>query len=136
MRFKSYFKNPGSKMQTDKRKDMTLTFEATQGKGIFVQYDGEARFAFSPAGQQLSIHIRKVLNIPVVIGPYCKESLTGNLKEQQPVTFEMCGDTSLEKDRVRARILKSLRGELDPELMRRAMRLGKRSCHCSRPTLR
>jgi len=116
MRFKSYFKNPGSKMQTDKRKDMTLTFEATQGKGIFVQYDGEARFVFSPTGEQFSIHIRKVLNIPVVIGPYCKESLTGNLKEQQPVTFEMCGDTSLEKDRVRARILKSLRGELDPEL--------------------
>ena len=28
MRFKSYFKNPGVRMQTDKRKDMAMTFEA------------------------------------------------------------------------------------------------------------
>lgn len=116
MRLKSYLKNPGSRMQTDKRHDMSLTFEAAPGKGIFIQYDGEARFAFSLTGESFNIYIRKVLNVPVVIGPYVKESLTGSLKEEREVAFEICGDTPQEKEQVRTRLLKSLRGELDTEL--------------------
>jgi len=116
MRFKSYLKNPGKKMQTDKKRDMNLSFQGDPGKGIFVQYDGEARFVFSPTGERFNIFIRKVLNIPVVIGPFCKESLTGNLKEQPPVTFEISGDKPEAKERVRVRILKSLSGEYDKEL--------------------
>lgn len=116
MRFKSYFKNPGVRMQTDKRKDMAMTFEAKPGKGVFVQYDGESRFAFSPTGDSLNIYIRKVLNIPIVIGPYCKESLTGNLKEERGVSFEFGGETPEMKQQVRMRLLKSIRGELDAEL--------------------
>lgn len=116
MRLKSYLKNPGKKMQTDKRKDMALTFEAAPGKGIFVQYDGEARFAFSPTGEAFRIYIRKVLNIPVVIGPYAQESLTGNLNDGREVAFEFGGETPEEKALVRTRMLKSLHGDLDAEL--------------------
>jgi len=116
MRFKSYFKNPGPNMQTDKRKDMTLTFEAAPGKGIFVQYDGEARFVFNPTGEQFNIFIRKVLNIPVVMGPGAKESLTGKLKDESAAFFEISGDTPELKQKAKSRLLKSLQGDLDQEL--------------------
>jgi hypothetical protein len=112
MRFKSYLKNPGSKMQTDRRKDMTLSFEASPGKGLFVQFDGETRFAFSPLGERFDIMIRKVINLPVVIGPWHKESIDADGK----VEFDICGDTPEDKEQTRLRVLKSLNGALDAEL--------------------
>jgi hypothetical protein len=112
LRFKSYLKNPGYKMQTDKRKDMNMTFEAGIGKGAFIQYDGEARVAFSPSGEPFNIYVRKVLNIPVLLGPYFKEKLV----DERPVTFELCGENDLELQRTRTRLLRHLRGDLDTEL--------------------
>lgn len=116
MRFKSYLKNPGTRMQTDKKKDMLLTFEASQGKGIFVQYDGEGRFAFSPTGDRFMIYIRKVLTIPLVVGPHANAKIVGDLKDEPRGTFEMYGETPEQKEQVRFRVLKSLRGDLDKEL--------------------
>jgi hypothetical protein len=116
MRFKSAFKNPGLWMQTDKKKDMLLTFQAAPGKGLFFQYDGEGRFAFSPTGEAFKIYIRKVLTVPVVVGPKAEERLTGSFNNVPDAVFEMHGDTPEQKELVRLRILKSLRGDLDKEL--------------------
>lgn len=117
MRFKSLFKNPGVCMQTDKKKDMLLSYEAAPGKGIFVQYDGEARFAFSLTGEPFKIYVRKVLSIPVVVGPQCKEKLTAlDLKNAPAAFFEMHGETPEQKEQVRIRLLKSLSDGLDKEL--------------------
>lgn len=112
MRFKSYLKNPGRKMQTDKRKDMTLTFEPSPGQGVFVQFDGETRFAFSPNGQRFDMMIRKVINLPVVIGPFSKDAID----ETRQVVFELCGDTREDKEQSRLRMLQSLNGLVDSEL--------------------
>mmetsp|Transcript_35111 Transcript_35111/g.54522 ORF Transcript_35111/g.54522 Transcript_35111/m.54522 type:complete len:763 (-) Transcript_35111:315-2603(-) len=129
MRFKSYLKNPGRTMQTDRRKDMTLSFEAhsdktpsegsveavrkaAPAKGLFVQFDGEPRFAFSPTGQRFDLMIRKVMNLPVVIGPFSKEPV----EKDKKVEFEIYGDTPEDKEQTRLRIIKSLNGTLDAEL--------------------
>mmetsp|Transcript_40241 Transcript_40241/g.88035 ORF Transcript_40241/g.88035 Transcript_40241/m.88035 type:complete len:624 (+) Transcript_40241:107-1978(+) len=114
--FLSIVKNPGLRVQTDKRKDMLLNYGAGHGKGIFFQWDGEARFAFSPTGEDFQIFIRKVLNIPVLIGPFVDTRLTGDLGFGKPVRFEICGETHAEKEMVRRRILKLVRGELDAEV--------------------
>ena len=68
MKIRSWLKNPSARFQTDKREKMTLTFEGEKGKGIFFQWDGEARFALSLTGEPFHIDIRKVLNVPVVLG--------------------------------------------------------------------
>eukprot|EP00931_Biecheleriopsis_adriatica_P066931 TRINITY_DN41149_c0_g1_i1.p1 TRINITY_DN41149_c0_g1~~TRINITY_DN41149_c0_g1_i1.p1 ORF type:complete len:702 (+),score=147.15 TRINITY_DN41149_c0_g1_i1:57-2162(+) len=116
-KFASFFKNPGVTMQTDKKEDMLLTYESTtKGKGIFFQWDGEARFAFSPTNEPFHIFIRKVLNLPVVIGPFIDESLTGNLDNGKEVKFSFSGSTPEEMDQVRRRVLKSVSGKLDSEL--------------------
>merc|ERR1712190_140891 len=77
MRTFSALKNPGIKLQTDKKRDMDLHFSAqAEGKGVFFQYDGESRFAFSPDGKDFNIMIRRTLCIPVVLGPYHDTNLT------------------------------------------------------------
>lgn len=116
MRFTTYMKNPGTVMQTDKKKDCALTFKGEKGKGMFFQYDGEARFAFSPSGEPFEIFVRKVLNIPVVLGPFRSKKLTDPVDNGQAVRFEFHGDSMEEQDKVRRRILKSLTDELEQEL--------------------
>jgi len=116
MRFTTYLKNPGNVMQTDKKKDLSLSFSGGKGKGIFFQYDGEARFAFSPKGEPFNLDIRKVLNIPVVLGPYRSRRLTEPVDNGMPVRFEFHGDNEEEQQRVRRRILKSLSDELEKEV--------------------
>lgn len=116
MKLKTVFKT-GMKVQTDKRKDMTLTYDGSPGKGIFFQYDGEARFAFSPTGEPFEIHIRKVLNIPVVLGPYLNQKLTGKVKDGPPAFFSFSGDSERQQDEVRRRIFRLLCGEVDTELI-------------------
>jgi len=116
MKFRSLVKNPGLKFQTDKREDMTLTYRGHAGQGIFFQWDGEARFAFSSTGQPIHIHIRRVLNVPVVLGPWFDPKVTGDPDNGQPVRFHFCGSTHAAREQVRQRILKSVRGELDSEL--------------------
>jgi hypothetical protein len=115
-RLRSILKNPGVKIQVDKKKDFKLTYDGGKGKGIFFQWDGESRFAFSPSGKDFSIYIRKVLNIPVVMGPKSSLKLTGDLDNGSPVTFGFHGDTQEERDAVRVRVIKSLGKELNSEL--------------------
>lgn len=117
MRFTTYMKNPGTTMQTDKRKDITLSYEASEGQGIFFQYDGEARFAFSPTGAKFTMNIRKVLNVPVVLGPYASAKLIGPIDPSRAVKFEFCGDSEQEKQQVRRRVFKMLSGEMSDELL-------------------
>lgn len=104
--------------QCDKKKDMTLKFSGGRGKGIFFQWDGEARFAFRPDGSPFNIFIRQVFTIPVVIGPdKSQEKFRGSLQSpDKPVWFEFCGDTEEERDAVKRRMLKSVGGKLTDEL--------------------
>jgi len=115
-KFLSLLKNPGLVIQTDKKKDQLLSFKGGKGKGIFFQWDGEARFAFSVTGRPFHIYIRKVLNIPVVLGPFVDQRLTGDVDNGQEVRFEFSGETAHERELVRKRILMNVRGELDAEL--------------------
>lgn len=125
MRFTSYLKNPGVIMQTDKRRSSSFTYDGGEGKGLFFQYDGEARFAFSPTGDSFSFHMQKVLNIPVVLGPSVNKSLLGTqygearggFDSRETVCFEIHGDSDAERARVKRRILKCLSGEIEEELM-------------------
>mmetsp|Transcript_11247 Transcript_11247/g.21237 ORF Transcript_11247/g.21237 Transcript_11247/m.21237 type:complete len:738 (-) Transcript_11247:20-2233(-) len=116
MRLKSFIKNPGSTFNTDKKRNMTLTFEATQGQGLFFQYDGVSRFAFSPSGEAFHIHVEKVLNIPVVLGPYMKAADWSAMRREGHATFDFCGSNVEEKEFIRERILQILSGELDAQL--------------------
>jgi hypothetical protein len=115
-RFSSLLKNPGLRMQTDKKKDMLLHFNTSeQGTGVFFQYDGEARFAFSPTAQDFCIYVRQVLTIPVVMGPYHNRKLTGDAEKKKDV-FEFCGETEADIDKVKQRIVSLLSGSLAKEL--------------------
>lgn len=118
-KFASFFKNPGTTMQTDKKEDMLLNFSTEQqkGKGVFFQWDGEARYAFNPDGEDFQIYIRKVLNVPVVIGPWVDERLTGDLNNGQAVEFSFFGKDAEEKQAVSRRVLQLVSGGLDTELI-------------------
>lgn len=109
-------KNPGTRYQTDKRSDMTLKYQGEKGKGIFFQWDGEARLAFSPTGEAFDIHIRRVLNVPVVIGPYVSPKLTGKLDNGSPARFNFVGDTPEARRAVQDRITKLCNGQLAEEV--------------------
>merc|ERR1712003_199752 len=96
---------------------MHLTFDgATEAKGMFFQWDGEARFAFSPEGKQINIFIRKILNIPVVLGPFGSQGLLSGIDRDRKTTFAFSGDTVEDRESVRCRLLNQLRGALDDEL--------------------
>lgn len=117
-KFRSLLRNPGLKYQTDKRNEgLTLTYSGGKGKGVFFQWDGESRFAFSPLGQPFHIHIRKILSIPVVLGPQYNAKITGNADNGQKVIFRFGGDTPKEQQRFRERIVKGVKGELNAELI-------------------
>eukprot|EP00927_Polykrikos_kofoidii_P082391 TRINITY_DN8186_c0_g1_i3.p1 TRINITY_DN8186_c0_g1~~TRINITY_DN8186_c0_g1_i3.p1 ORF type:complete len:705 (-),score=133.32 TRINITY_DN8186_c0_g1_i3:60-2174(-) len=115
-KFMSLLKNPGVNIQTDRKKDMALRFKGGKGKGFFFQWDGEARFAFSPTGEEFTIFVQKVLNIPVVLGPFLDERITGPLDNGKPVQFRFEGETKEDRDRVRKRVLRNVSGELNEEL--------------------
>lgn len=109
-------KNPGFRMQVDKRKDFHLKFDGGDGKGFFFQYDGEARFAFAPGGAPFDMFIRQVLTIPVVIGPWHSEKLTGKLDNNAKFLFGCAGDSDDLKEQVKARLKKNLNGQLEGEM--------------------
>merc|ERR550532_2285554 len=111
----SFVKNPGLRLQTDKKQDLKLNFGGPEGTGIFFQYDGEARYAFSPEGKDFNIFIRRVLRVPVVLGPQHCARLTGGA-ESVPAGFEICGETKQEREEVRRRIFRLFNGELVQEL--------------------
>jgi len=118
-RFSSLLKNPGLRWQTDKKKDMLLNFSnesgTEPGTGIFFQYDGEARFAFSPTSENFSLYIRKVLTIPVVMGPYHKAKLTGEVESMEGC-FEFSGEIEADREQVRRRIFSLINGSLAQEM--------------------
>lgn len=117
-KFLSVLKNPGLKYQTDKREEgLTLTYSGEKGTGIFFQWDGESRFAFSPEGEDFHIHIRKILNIPVVLGPNYDPRTTGEPDNGQPATFCFCGRTEEERQRFAQRVLRGVQGHLHGELL-------------------
>jgi len=116
-KFMSILKNPGIRVQTDKKKDLQMTFKGDKGKGLFFQWDGEARFAFSPTGEAFNIYIRKVVNMPVVLGPFLNERLTGPIDNGSEVAFSWGGETPEDQDIARRRVLQNVGGELDKELI-------------------
>eukprot|EP00401_Gymnodinium_catenatum_P062164 CAMPEP_0117458790 /NCGR_PEP_ID=MMETSP0784-20121206/1124_1 /TAXON_ID=39447 /ORGANISM="" /LENGTH=661 /DNA_ID=CAMNT_0005252343 /DNA_START=37 /DNA_END=2022 /DNA_ORIENTATION=+ len=116
MKMRSIFKNPGVHFQTDKKKEMTLKYDGKLGQGIFFQWDGESRFAFSPSGQPFSIHVRKVMNVPVVLGPMFDATVVGVPNNGQDVKFQFCGSGPEEQEAVKRRVMKYVSGELDEEL--------------------
>jgi len=117
LKVSSALRNPGPRYQTDKREGpMTLKFAGGSGKGLFFQWDGEARFAFSPSGEAFSINIRKILNIPVVLGPDFDAKVTGAPDNGQSPEFAFAGATASERDEVRVRVLRCVHQELNDEL--------------------
>eukprot|EP00416_Gambierdiscus_australes_P025604 CAMPEP_0171069180 /NCGR_PEP_ID=MMETSP0766_2-20121228/8994_1 /TAXON_ID=439317 /ORGANISM="Gambierdiscus australes, Strain CAWD 149" /LENGTH=687 /DNA_ID=CAMNT_0011525547 /DNA_START=32 /DNA_END=2095 /DNA_ORIENTATION=+ len=116
-KFKSLLKNPGPVLQTDKRRDLFLTFTGEKGKGVFFQWDGEARFAFSVSGEPFHMHIRKVLTVPVVLGPFLNSRRSGFPVNGERPKFEFSGDTEEAKELARKRVLALVCGQLDEELI-------------------
>jgi len=118
LKLASIFRNPGFKYQTDKREEgLTLEHTGGKGKGVFFQWDGESRFAFSPTGDAFHIHIRKILNIPVVLGPRYAPDVTGDPDNGQAVHFGFAGSTPQDQATFRQRIIKGVCGELNAELI-------------------
>jgi len=117
MKLSSPLRMFGTKYQTDKRTGpVTISCAGGRGQGVFFQWDGEARFAFSPAGQPFHIGIRKILSIPVVLGPNCDRIVKGDPLVGQAVRFGFAGESLEERDSARHRILQCVRGELNREL--------------------
>jgi hypothetical protein len=118
LKFKSAIKNPGLKIQTDKKDgDLTLTYSGGHGKGIFFQWDGEARFAFSTSGEAFHIHIRKIMDIPVVLGPDYDARVTGDADNGRRVRFGFAGETPEQRRAFQRRVVQGVRGELNAELL-------------------
>jgi hypothetical protein len=109
-------RHPFGCIQTDKREDMRLSFSGKKGTGVFFQWDGEARFAFSPSGDRFSLHVRKILNVPVVLGPDFDPRTNGSPASDRPVRFEFCGNSPEARDQVKRRITSNVRGELKVEM--------------------
>jgi len=100
----------GTVLQTDKRRGGVFEFAAAKGKGLFLQYDGEARFAFHPEGNAWRMDVQHVLTIPVVCSPSAHKA-----PSSAPVCFRVEGN-SVEVERVRQRIKKWVEGGLVQEL--------------------
>lgn len=134
-KFASFFKNPGTTMQTDKKEDMLLSFSSgSSSKGIFFQWDGESRFAFNPMGADFQIFIRKVLSVPVVIGPWVDTRLTGSLDNGNPVRFEFCGKGPEDVEAVKRRTLQAVSGSLDGELNASVEEIRAANLHAAGPS--
>lgn len=116
LKFRSVLKSLGPRYQTDKKKQMKLTYKGSKGQGLFIQWDGEARFAFSPTGEPFDINIRKVLNIPVVIGPQHDTKRTGSLLGAKEGMFRFEGETPEQRSLSRQRTLQLVAGQLDGQL--------------------
>jgi hypothetical protein len=58
----------GNKWNTEKYMDAVFRIPSTL-PGMFCQYDGEARFLFSPDGDSYELRISRCMRIPAVIGP-------------------------------------------------------------------
>lgn len=110
-------KNPGTTVQSDKKKSITFSYEAAEGQGVFMQYDGESRFLFSPKGEKFGFTVRKALNVPMVIGAGYNKKQGGDPDNGQPVTFAFCGDNEGEVQAVKRRVWKLLAGQLNGELL-------------------
>merc|ERR1719401_1424043 len=121
----------GPRYQTDKQEGpVDVEYSGGRGKGVFFQWDGEARFAFSPTGEPFSISIRKILNIPVVLGPGYDARVTGDADNGKPVRFEFSGETATDREEVRQRVLQCVRGDLDRQLLASREEILAAGLHC------
>lgn len=129
LKLASALKNPGLRIQTDKKEGgMTLMYAGGRGKGIFFQWDGEARFAFSAAEKPFKIHIRKVLDIPVLLGP--EYDPMGAPPSGDAVRFRFAGDAAASREAVKRRVLQYVRGELSAELNATGHEMLRAGLHC------
>uniref|UniRef100_A0A7S2IL92 DAGKc domain-containing protein n=1 Tax=Zooxanthella nutricula TaxID=1333877 RepID=A0A7S2IL92_9DINO len=134
MKLSSPLRMLGTKYQTDKRTGpVTISCAGGSGQGVFFQWDGEARFAFSPTGEPFSIDVRKILNLPVVLGPGYDAKVTGAPDNGDPVRFGFEGATAGERSETRHRILRCVRGELDRELNATREEMAAAGLHCKGP---
>merc|ERR1711933_208637 len=67
-------------------------------------------------GRPFSIHARKILNIPVVLGPEFNARIMGDPDNGAKTEFAFVGETPSEQDEVRVRVLRYVRQELNAEL--------------------
>merc|ERR1712137_641264 len=102
------FAKVGTKYQTDKKHGAVFKYEAAKGQGLFFQYDGEGRFAFSPDGEPWRMDVRHVFQIPVVVAPWM-----GNDDRSAGFSFTC---TPEEIAATKHRITRWTRGDLVPEL--------------------
>eukprot|EP00927_Polykrikos_kofoidii_P060127 TRINITY_DN55193_c0_g1_i1.p1 TRINITY_DN55193_c0_g1~~TRINITY_DN55193_c0_g1_i1.p1 ORF type:complete len:535 (-),score=97.40 TRINITY_DN55193_c0_g1_i1:68-1672(-) len=100
----------GNQLQTDKAAGGSFSFEAAKGKGIFLQYDGEARFVFHPDGAAWRMDVTQILRIPMVVA-----KVPPGRAPAGPVTFEFVGDSS-KVERSRARLMRWVRGDVAKEM--------------------
>jgi len=117
LKLSSPLKAPHLTYQTDKKVGpVAMTYSGGRGKGLFFQWDGEARFAFNPKGEPFTIGIRGIMQVPVVLGPEYDAKISGDPNSGAPVSFRFVGETEAERSEVAARMLRCVRGELDREL--------------------
>uniref|UniRef100_A0A7S2ILJ2 Uncharacterized protein n=1 Tax=Zooxanthella nutricula TaxID=1333877 RepID=A0A7S2ILJ2_9DINO len=134
MKYTSPLRMGGMTRKTDKQEGpMSVSYSGGRGKGVFFQWDGEARFAFSPTGEPFSIDVRKILNLPVVLGPGYDAKVTGAPDNGDPVRFGFEGATAGERSETRHRILRCVRGELDRELNATREEMAAAGLHCKGP---
>mmetsp|Transcript_71056 Transcript_71056/g.170223 ORF Transcript_71056/g.170223 Transcript_71056/m.170223 type:complete len:509 (-) Transcript_71056:65-1591(-) len=100
----------GSLMQVDKKRNVTFKFEPAKGKGVFMQYDGEGRYVFSPDGSEWRMDVHQVLRVPFVLGPGATVKRT-----VEPISFQIVGEGE-EKKRIARRIVRWVHGDLVKEL--------------------
>lgn len=67
----------GFRFETEKHRSATFSVPS-ELPGVHCQYDGEARFIFSPDSAKLDLVVQRVLQIPVAIGPEIMEFATGS----------------------------------------------------------
>eukprot|EP00438_Fugacium_kawagutii_P025661 Skav205806 [mRNA] locus=scaffold307:287382:294154:- [translate_table: standard] len=115
---------------------LTLTYSGEKGTGLFFQWDGESRFAFSPTGDDFHIHIRKILNIPVVLGPNYDPRVTGEPENGQPLKFSFCGQNDEERRSFAQRVLKGVQGQLNEELLASSEEMQRIGLHLEAATRR
>jgi len=67
----------GMQYKTLKQKEAVFKIPSSL-LGVHCQYDGEARFAFQPQGEDFELDVKRVMQIPVAIGPDTSEPIFGS----------------------------------------------------------
>eukprot|EP00927_Polykrikos_kofoidii_P021276 TRINITY_DN20189_c0_g1_i2.p1 TRINITY_DN20189_c0_g1~~TRINITY_DN20189_c0_g1_i2.p1 ORF type:complete len:709 (-),score=122.81 TRINITY_DN20189_c0_g1_i2:9-2135(-) len=117
-RQKRYIKNVlrrGLRFRTEKHERATFRIPARL-PGVFCQYDGETRFIFQrDEGLEAMFHVRRVMQIPVVLGPEAGYDSKADGGAKGSRCFHFIG-SSEEVASFRARLIAWALGELASEL--------------------